>query len=328
VSNSHEYSRSVHGFQVSPYLQAHMTYLGQNEIYEVGSVLFERLMGIKICAMQIHRVTNTHGAAAAEVVDEAVAVEFSKELLATAVLYAQFDGSMIQMRGGVWKEVKVGRIFASQDELLLSPKRKIIQKSLYVAHLGDKDGFLAKFEPLMDVFDPLGKRLVFLTDGAVWMRNWITENYPNATIILDFFHAVGHISTWLKVVETDALARQTALQRYKKILLEQGCPALIAAITDLKPRKKAHKAAHLLLLNYLNVNAFRMDYPAYLAQNLSIGSGAIESAQRTVVQIRLKQSGQRWTDEGAQNVLNLRCASMSNRWESIIDNINNYKKAA
>jgi hypothetical protein len=328
VSNSHEYSRPVHGFQISPYLQVHMTYLGQNEIYEAGSALFERLLGVKICAMQIHRVTNTHGAAAAEVVDETVAVEFSKELLATAVLYAQFDGSMIQMRGGVWKEVKVGRIFASQDELLLSPKRKIIQKSLYVAHLGDKDGFLAKFEPLIDVFDPLGKRLVFLTDGAVWMRNWITENYPNATIILDFFHAVEHISAWLKVGETDVLARQLALQKYKKMLLEQGCTALIAAITALKPRKKADKAAHLLLLNYLNVNAFRMDYPAYLAQNLSIGSGAIESAQRTVVQIRLKQSGQRWTDEGAQNVLNLRCASMSNRWDSIIDNINNYKKAA
>jgi hypothetical protein len=329
VSSAHDYSKEVHGFRISPYLQGQMAYLGQNEIYEAGRELFQRFLGIETCAMQIHRVTNTHGRGAVAVVDEAVAMELSTELLASAVLYAQFDGSMIQMRDGVdWREVKVGRIFADQHSLTLSPKRKAIEKSLYVAHVGNKEGFLAKFEPLMDVFDPLGKRVVFLTDGAVWMRNWITENYPSATIILDFFHAVEHISAWLKVVEADAIVRQAALERYKKMLLEQGCAAVITAISAQKSRKVDGKKAHTLLLNYLNTNAFRMDYPLYLAQNLSIGSGAIESAQRTVVQTRLKLSGQRWTEEGAQNVLNLRCAHMSGCWETVLNSIKSYKNVA
>jgi len=42
-----------------------------------------------------------------------------------------------------------------------------------------------------------------------------------------------------------------------------------------------------------------------------IGSGAIESAHKTVVQERLKLPGQRWNNKGAQNVLNLRAAHKS-----------------
>lgn len=56
-----------------------------------------------------------------------------------------------------------------------------------------------------------------------------------------------------------------------------------------------------------------------------IGSGAIESAHRTVVQKRMKQSGQRWSNKGAQNMLNLRVLKMNDQWEKVIQLI---KKAA
>ncbi len=49
-----------------------------------------------------------------------------------------------------------------------------------------------------------------------------------------------------------------------------------------------------------------------------IGSGAIESAHRTVVQKRMKQSGQRWSSPGAQNMLNLRVTYMNERWDNVI----------
>lgn len=50
-----------------------------------------------------------------------------------------------------------------------------------------------------------------------------------------------------------------------------------------------------------------------------IGSGAIESAHRTVVQKRMKQSGQRWSYKGAQNMLNLRVVRKNNSWNKIIE---------
>src|SRR5690606_18276067 len=49
-----------------------------------------------------------------------------------------------------------------------------------------------------------------------------------------------------------------------------------------------------------------------------IGSGAIESAHRTVIQHRMKQAGQRWTAQGAQNMLNLRVIKENGQWARII----------
>ena len=65
-----------------------------------------------------------------------------------------------------------------------------------------------------------------------------------------------------------------------------------------------------------------MKYKTYKARGLLIGSGPIESAHRTVIQKRLKQSGQRWTHQGAQYVANLRVANMNDNWNQVIDLIN------
>jgi len=73
-----------------------------------------------------------------------------------------------------------------------------------------------------------------------------------------------------------------------------------------------------------------MDYRYY--KNIGagiIGSGAIESAHRTVVQKRMKQSGQRWSYEGAQNMLNLRVIRMNRQWGKITKMVKtNFKRAA
>ena len=73
-----------------------------------------------------------------------------------------------------------------------------------------------------------------------------------------------------------------------------------------------------------------MDYARYQTRGLLIGTGAIESAHRTVVQKRLKRSGQRWSLAGAQHVLNLRTCLMSDRWELVRKHIEpfNYAMAA
>jgi len=62
-----------------------------------------------------------------------------------------------------------------------------------------------------------------------------------------------------------------------------------------------------------------MDYKMYKQIGCGIiGSGAIESAHRTVVQKRMKQSGQRWSSAGAQNMLNLRVTYMNEKWDNVI----------
>ena len=67
----------------------------------------------------------------------------------------------------------------------------------------------------------------------------------------------------------------------------------------------------------------KMDYPKFIKQGLFIGSGAIEATHRNVTQKRLKLSGQCWSIEGAQNIINLRTLNMSGRWNCIHSKLRN-----
>ncbi len=48
-----------------------------------------------------------------------------------------------------------------------------------------------------------------------------------------------------------------------------------------------------------------------------IGSGAMESSNKTVVQSILKQAGMRWSAGGANAILTLRCYAESGNWNII-----------
>ena len=72
------------------------------------------------------------------------------------------------------------------------------------------------------------------------------------------------------------------------------------------------------VLAYLHKNVHRMDYPTYLAKGWLIGSGAVESACKTVVGQRLKLAGMRWRETRYRQVCHLRALYKSerNQWEA------------
>ena len=83
------------------------------------------------------------------------------------------------------------------------------------------------------------------------------------------------------------------------------------------------------VLDYYAANQDRMDYKKYQQIGCGIiGSGAIESAHRTLVQKRLKLSGQRWSKKGAQNMLNLRVTHMNGKWDKVVKLVKTEFKAA
>ena len=71
------------------------------------------------------------------------------------------------------------------------------------------------------------------------------------------------------------------------------------------------------LRTYIENNRMRVDYPAYRAIGYFVGSGAIESANKTIVQQRLKRAGMRWGVCGAQALLTLRAKDESKRWYQV-----------
>ena len=107
-----------------------------------------------------------------------------------------------------------------------------------------------------------------------------------------------------------------------KSYLKIKAAEVIQVITAIKCTTKQAKENQQKLISYYQNNLLRMDYARYRTIGCGIiGSGAIESAHRTIIQKRLKQSGQRWGNSGAQNVLNLRAINASGMWNKVIQNI-------
>lgn len=313
ISKTHRYMGITDGYGISPRWREVLIFLGQEACYGQGSQELELLFGLPVSAAQIHRLTNDYGERIAPLLQQEVDNE---QVEADEVIYAEVDGSMLFTRESGWQEVKVGRTFRASDCLTASKQRGMITRSDYAAHLGKHTDFEEKMAVLVDPYEALAQGLVFLTDGAPWIANWVKAAYPRATMILDVFHAKEHLSAFLQVYYGKQ-EHQPRFKQWSAYLLNEGGQAVIKRIQSLPQGSKAQREAQKKLLGYFTTNAYRMHYPTYRKNGLQIGSGAIEAAHRTVVQSRLKRSGQRWSCQGAQNVLNLRVLNMSGRWHQL-----------
>lgn len=280
-------------------------------------MILEKFIDIQVSASQVYLVTDCYGKAAEKEVNICRSLEPVKK---EEVLYVEADGSMLLTRDEGWKEVKVGRMFTSGSCIDPNGKLSWIRHSQYAAHLGNNKDFTKQMDTLIESYGKLGKRLVFIADGGTWIKNWIEDAFPEAVSILDYYHVCEHLHSFANVAFSDDTKRNKWTDKQKELLLESK---VTTVIKNIKRQNKESKEG-LLLINYYTNNAYRMNYKWYKNVGAGlIGSGAIESAHRTVVQKRMKQSGQRWSNKGAQNMLNLRVLSMNNQWDKVVALIKN-----
>ena len=110
-------------------------------------------------------------------------------------------------------------------------------------------------------------------------------------------------------------------RRMRKLMLKPNGPsrvlhsaaALRATIKMSKQRRSDFQTAY----NYIRRRTRFMDYHHYREMHLPIGSGVTEAACKIVFTQRLKLSGMRWSDKGAQSILDLRVILLSGIWEQV-----------
>lgn len=296
-------------FRQSPYLQETALFLGQDHVFDESSSLLKRLCGVDLSAKQTENLCHYYGERIEEqlINNEDIIIEKSPDLH-----YVMVDGSYILSRENGWTETKVGRIFKASANFSVSDKRAIINESVYVAHVGAHTDFITKFSPLVNGLS----RFVFIGDGAPWMWKWISDFYPDAIQILDFFHAFEKICQWAAQVFTDKECLKSWCEQAKELVLNDEVKEVVIQIQE-TPCQGESLGKQNALLTYLANNAARMCYKTFVDKGYLIGSGPIESAQRTVVQHRLKRSGQRWSLKGGQQVLNIRTKNLSNQWNQV-----------
>lgn len=156
--------------------------------------------------------------------------------------------------------------------------------------------------------------LIFVCDGAVWIWNLVSQYYPQAVQIVDWYHATEHLEKIATLAFAQTDERQAWLAESKDALLWNGeVQAVIRAcqqLTDRCPKVLAE-------IPYFVNNEPRMDYAHFRAAGYAIGSGTIESACKKIVAQRLRKPGAQWTTAGAVQTAKARATWLSGEWDSL-----------
>jgi hypothetical protein len=158
------------------------------------------------------------------------------------------------------------------------------------------------------------RRVVVLADGAVWIWNLAAEHFGERTEVVDFSHAGEHVWARAHALFGEGTGMAARWADFALIALRhQGAASLLALLAEITPPTPAAAEALRRERQYFRAHHARMDYPAFHAQGLPLGSGAVESAGKHLVQLRMKRAGARWSDEGGNAVLAVRCRLTSDR---------------
>jgi hypothetical protein len=310
------------------------------EGYEAASEDLAALAGIAIEGRQIHRLVNQVGPKVAAALEEGP----HPDPQAIPVMYVEADATGVPMvadelagRKGKQedgssktREAKLGCVFtqtkpdAETGLPVRDPNSTTYTGSFETAE--EFGGRLRKEARRRGMARAM--KLVVLGDGAAWIWELARVNFP-ATItvlwIVDLFHALERLHKLcqgLYAGQSSAAAQMET--RWTDLLKDDHVSQVIAAARDrlqelgLQPDDSLEKQ-----IAYFENQKSRMLYKTYREQGLFCGSGVIEAGCKAVIGQRLKESGMFWTQSGATNVLTLRCALKSQRWEECWNRINN-----
>ena len=233
-----------------------------------------------------------------------------------ATLLFSVDGAMVPLVGGQWKDVRtlaVGEVQPPQA----SAEGPVIQTTQlsYCSRLTDSTTVadLALWELHRRGIARAG-RVGAVVDGAEWCQTFIDDHDPEAVRILDLPHAAEHLTAIGQTSGPDGpLLSPTDQQRVRQALRDAGPAGVLAELRPLVAACPPDAAAHSHLA-YLETRQAQLQYPKFVADGWPIGSGMVESANKLVVEDRLKGAGMHWAAANVNPILALRNAWCNDRW--------------
>jgi hypothetical protein len=287
-----------------------------------------KLAGLALGTSTVRRATEAAGRRAGELVDAGhtfgakVQWQWHQDRHGRTVAYVSADATGLGMQapGGGKAEGRmawIGMVYnpAPQVEPPDRHPRRPVMAARYLAGLNTLEEL---GQPLRGLAAQVGMEQaevwVALTDGGTGLENFMRTNFgrPDLVLILDFWHAAGHLADLARALYGSDEGRvQAALAGWRHTMKHQGGARLLAALQRLERRagpawSAEQREAWEGETEYFRKNVGRMDYPSYEANGWQIGSGPVESACKTVVGQRMKSGGMRWGEDGGDAVCHLR----------------------
>jgi hypothetical protein len=322
----------VAGVSLSPGLAAMTDRAAAAGPFAEAAGLLEDLAGVRLTAKRVERAAEASGAAQAAATRQRATLIAARKLVPLPPsplpdkLYAVIDGTGVPMtaketagRDGKGedgrartREVKLG-VFFTQDH---------VDDDGYPVRDRDSCSYIATFEPAA-VFADLVKaegirrgadhvrQFTILGDGAAWIWNLASSKFPEATQIVDLFHAREHLHDLARLLEFMLGDHKDEWLAARLDDLDYGDIDSICKAARLYPLQGVKNDELNTALGYFKNNAPRMRYHWFRQCGLFTGSGVVEAACKTIIGQRLKLSGMHWTTAGADAITTLRCQQAS-----------------
>jgi hypothetical protein len=303
--------------------------------FQESGELLRDLAGVPVDAKQVERTAEALGREIAE--DERTGVE--PDAPSAPTMYLGLDGTGVPMRA----VELVGRLGKQPDGSAKTREVKLV--TVWTAEGHDTEGVPVRDEGSVTYSagiesaasrdtDPApsafalrvireatrrgcsgARRHVVLGDGAPWIWNLATEQFPAAVQIVDRYHANAHLSDVAKSVYGSGsdLGQQWAHSRCTELKAGQ-IDAVLTALAVHSTRDEARKCG-----DYIRTNRGRMRYEEFHAAGLCTSTGVVESGCKRAIGVRLKRGGMFWTLNGANAIIALRCCKLSGQFEDFCE---------
>ena len=251
-------------------------------------------------------------------------------------IVVSMDGGRVRLRERRRGKTKKGR-------KRFSPKWR--EPRLFIIYAVDDEGRMADdFPPVIDgtlgscdqLFAMLlaylrglnlteAGRVLFVADGAAWIWRRVPKLVKSLGLkddqvqqLIDFWHAVEYLGKIAESKSLEGISKSRWVKTQKKRLWRGEIGTVVEEIEALigsRPTKA--QATWLKYFVTHGIKNRRMDYSKSHTHQMPIGSGAIESAVRRVINLRVKSNAVYWLRDNAETIIRLRAWVKAGRAEEL-----------
>jgi hypothetical protein len=328
----------ITGASMSPGLAAMNDLAATAGPFAGAARMIEELAGIRLTVKRVERAAEESGTALAAAVRGRAGLIGARKLVPLPPdplpdkLYAVIDGTGVPMtsKETAGREGKGddGKARTREVKLAVFFTQGKLDSDGYPVRDRDSTSVIASFEPAA-AFGKLVRaegirrgaghvrQLTVIGDGAAWIWGIANEKFPEATQIVDLYHAREHLHSLAKAVEFMLGDRKGEWLAARMEDLDYGDIDGIERAVREFPFIGIKKDEVDRELGYFLNNAPRMRYHWFRSRGLFVGSGVVEASCKNLIGARLKQSGMHWALPGADAIITLRAEEASRHWNEI-----------
>jgi len=200
------------------------------------------------------------------------------------------------------RQIKCGTLFLMERDGE-GKYRKIGGSAVHVISFCDPVSFSAALEKARQkLATPHGTRLIVVSDGAEWIWNIVGDRFKEAFGIVDFWHAADHLHDLCEFALGKGEAAEGLFREWRRKMKVYGADCVIRHFEGMEGSAEKIQGIEKRL-SYFRDHRHRMQYRRFRREGWPIGSGVIEGACKSLIKQRTDLSGQRWSPDGALDVL-------------------------